>query len=318
MKTARFPARLAGLLPTLALVALAAAPARADAKLRWKFTKGKPYHYTITQKTQMKMVQGPGQEISTVMNQVTDLTWDIKAVDPDGSASMTLTTDRVRIVMDSPVFKLEFDSKDPKDPTGPAAALAPVFRAMVGVPIEMKMSGRGQISDVKVPPKLLDALKNAGPGGAAATNSLASEEGIKTTMSRASLVLPEEAVAPGKSWKSNVELPAPPMGTMALDSTYTYKGPATQDGHKVEKVDLATKVDLKPSDNPQVTVKVKSQDNQGAFYFDNADGYLRGSEVNQKMELGLTVMDQELVQNVETSVKMEPTKPEAGSPGQAK
>jgi hypothetical protein len=298
MKIARSYRRTLACLSAALLVALAAMPARADAKLRWKFEKGKKYSYVVTQKTGGQ--GGPqGQKIE--QTQVMDMTWEVKGVEPDGTADMVQTIDRIQYKLEGPV-SVSFDSKEGKDPSGPLAAAGPLFRALVGAAVELKMSPRGQISDVKLPKQMVDALKNAGPAGSPFT-----EEGMKNMISQATLLLPEEAVANGKSWTDAKSVESP-LGTMALNSTYTYQGPTTHDGKMVEKIGVDINVDIKPKPDAPFQASLTSQDNKGSFFFDNKGGYLMGSEITQKMKMALKVQGQEVVQDIESTMTMEQSK----------
>lgn len=67
-------------------------------------------------------------------------------------------------------------------------------------------------------------------------------------------------------------------------------------------------MEIKPADNSPFEINIAKQDNKGAFYFDNKNGVLRSSDVSQKLQMKIKIMKQEIVQNVETTVTMEPPK----------
>src|SRR4051812_19360867 len=119
------PCRIA--LAALAALVLAQGAARADAPLRWKFTKGKAIHYVLTQKAVSK-TQAQGQLLETTMTQTMDMTWAFTGVNPDGSARMEQTLDRIQFTMESPFGKVAVDTKDDKEAEGPAGAVAKVLR----------------------------------------------------------------------------------------------------------------------------------------------------------------------------------------------
>ena len=77
-------------------------------------------------------------------------------VDAEGNASMVQTVSRMRMKMGGtqPGLEAEYDSKSDKEPEGLMAAIAPMFKAFVGTPIELTMSPRGQISKVVVVTRL--------------------------------------------------------------------------------------------------------------------------------------------------------------------
>src|SRR5258708_1807184 len=95
--------------------ALPSASAQAQTTLRYKFKEGDKLNYVMEQKQEMAM-SFMGNDINTKINQTMDMTWKIGAVDKDGSAKMTQTIDRIRMTMDSPGAKIEYDTKDGKEP----------------------------------------------------------------------------------------------------------------------------------------------------------------------------------------------------------
>jgi hypothetical protein len=95
------------------------------------------------------------------------MSWKVTDVDASGNAEMDQTMDRILLTISGQGNETKFDTK-----TEPAAQEPPplkMLRGLVGSPIHMKMSARGDISDVTVPPKILDAFKGLGPaaGGGA-------------------------------------------------------------------------------------------------------------------------------------------------------
>jgi hypothetical protein len=292
-------------------LAAMASTASADATLQWKFRKGKKYNYAFSMKmASTMMVQG--QKIDTAMTQIIDMTWEIKDVEPDGSARMVQTIDRLRFKMTAPggVANLDFDSREDKPVVGPQAATVGIFKAMVNAPMDMKMTVQGKVSDVKFTPEMAEAIKKAGaPMGG---GSFFSEEGMKDLISRASITLPEGAIAQGKTWNTAFDTKMPMVGTMSADNTYTYLGSAEQTGRKVEKIGVDSKIEIKPDPNSPATVRLKAQESKGTIFFDNVEGFLRGSEINQKMQMIISVMNQEFTQDSETTVTMGLAKPETG------
>jgi hypothetical protein len=285
--------------------------ASADATLKWNFRKGKKYNYAFTMKmASTMMVQG--QKIDTTMTQIIDMTWEIKDVEPNGSARMVQTIDRLRFKMKAPVeaANLDFDSREDKAVEGPQAATVAIFKAMVNAPMNMKMTVQGKVSDVKFSPAMAEAITKAGAplGG----GGFFSEDGMKDLITRASIVLPEGQIAEGKAWNATFDTKMPIVGTMTANNTYTYLGSAEQNGRRVEKIGVDSKIDIKPDANSPVKVSLKSQESKGTIFFDNTEGFLRGSEINQKMQMNLSVMNQEFTQDSETTVTMALAKPESG------
>ncbi len=273
-----------------------AATATADTTLRWKFAVGQKRTYVLTQKTAMKM-EVMGKPVETSFRQTADITWDVKGVDKDGNAEMAQTIDRVRFQMTGPAGKVDLDTTKAGDVPPALEPIAKLFTSVTGdSPFTMKFTPRGEVRDVVVPAKLVDAFKNVGPAGA----MLGNEETLKNVNSLSIVAFPEAAIAPGKSWTALKKMPMP-FGTLVMDTTYTLESASGP----VENIGVDVKVKIEPKEGWPFEVKVKSQQAKGHYRFDNAAGYLKASELVQKLSMNVTVQGQEIAQDLETTVKME-------------
>src|SRR5271166_3003731 len=167
-------------------------------------------------------------------------------------------------------------------------------------PFTFKMNGRGEISEIKVPQKLLDALRQVGP--AANAGGLAPEEGVKNMISQSSLTLAEGPLENGKSWTQQAKVPSP-VGTLVMDRTYTFDGPSPKEAGLLQ-ISVDTKVTLEPAADSNVAVKITSQKTTGEFEFDPHAGRVVSSRVNDKLQMSLSVMGQDLEQSTDTVTSM--------------
>src|SRR5262249_11034826 len=142
---------------------------------------------------------------------VIDVVWTIQSVDADGKAKMTQRIERVRLAMDTPKTRVQFDSKDGK---AADATLEPV-RALIGLELAVTMDARGEISEVKLPDDALKVLKGPKTAG---LGELFSSEGLKKMLNESVLPLPHGAVAKGKSWKRKLGLKL--FGDVKLEDVY--------------------------------------------------------------------------------------------------
>lgn len=277
--------------------------------LRWKFAPGETLKYTMEQQTSQGM-KAQGQEIKTLLKQTVDLHWSVKGV-AGGVADMTQTIDRVRTRIEGPGQVFEFDSSAEKAPEGPIATLlTPLLKALVGAEFSFKMDGRGQLSDIKVPQKLIDSLRQAGP--AATAGGMFSEEGMKNLISQSSLSLPEGNVEKGANWKQQSKVPLPMIGTLLMDKTYTLAGEDEKAPGR-SQITLDTKVTLEPAADSNVAVKIASQQGKGEFSFDNTAGRVVTSRVNDKLNMLISFNGQDLEQSTDTVTTMT-----LGTPGGSK
>jgi hypothetical protein len=239
----------------LLTVALASAlPAAAQTELRWKFTEGKKMNYTMSQDIVTTANIGE-QKIETTMNQVITMTWAVDKLNSDGSAKMTQTIDRMQMTVKSPAGEMTFDSK--------------------------------------VPAKMIEAGKNAGPAGA-----MLSEGGLKNMVTQGSLSFPENALKKDDTWKKQMSIDMPNVGKMVIDTTYKYAGPGEEGTQKIE-ADLNTKIE-----NSSMGLEVKNQKANATFFFDNDKGVLRRSQVSQDMTLSGEAGGQSFSQDIKTKVSL--------------
>ena len=290
---------LSALAATLGVAA--AQPTHGAEALRWKFKPGETLRYTMVQET-IQGMKAMGKDFKTSLNQTVNLHWSVKNVASDGVAELSQTIDRVRTKVEGPGNSFEYDSQTGKEPEGQIASLlTPMLKALVGAEFTFKMSGRGELSEIKVPQKLVDSLRQAGP--AAAAGGMFSEEGMKNLISQSSLTLAEGPLEKGKNWTQQAKVPVPMLGTMVMDKTYTYDGPSTKEAG-VDLILLDTKVTLEPAADSNIAVKITSQKGTGEFTFDPKDGRVVSSRVNDKLQMSLSVMGQELEQTTDTVTSM--------------
>jgi hypothetical protein len=284
----------------------AAAPARADAVLRWKFTPGETLHYVIQQKIVQKVKMGV-TPITMTMTQRMDMSWEVEKVDAKGVASAKHTMTRIQMKMESSQgVMLDYDSASGTEPEGiQGKMLGPVFQAMVNKPISMKMSPRGEISDIQVPQAMIDGFSKL-PGmdkiGSTFFESFAKQPfGLG--------MMPEEAVAPGDTWKEEMEVAMPMMGSMKAQQTYEYLGSEARSGKELEKLRVGLQLDFAAGEEkPAISMKVTEQDTSGTAWFDNVAGRLAETETKSKMKMEITVADMTMESDMEMDavLKLQP------------
>jgi hypothetical protein len=182
------------------------------------------------------------------------------------------------------------------------ATLSKMMDGMIGTPVDLVMSARGEVLSVKIPDKLMDAMKTAGAGGQAFAGAF-SEKGIKQLIEQSSMLLPEKGISPGTTWVQKRSVETAGLGSMDIDTTYTDKGetPGKPDFHKI---DGAVTIQFQQPENPQVSVRVASQDNAATFLFNTAAGHLSRSEVKQNMKMEIMAQGQTVSQNLSQTVSM--------------
>jgi hypothetical protein len=225
----------------------------------------------------MKMgVQGQDFEIKSSMNM--DFSMAVDSVDTaTGNAKVTYKIDGMKMSMSGPMGNMEYDSKSDKEPEGMIAMAAPLFKALTGAPITMTVSPRGEISNVKLPDKLKEEFENLGGG----QMNFFSEDQLKQVMNNGYFELPKEAPNTSTTWNKKLDMKLGPMGTMNMNTTYTYAGKSAP----YDKIN--TKIDMKldPSPTAPVQLKMKTKEATGTILFDNTKGRLQEMKTNIVSEL---------------------------------
>lgn len=271
----------------LALVALllCAASAPAQTTLRFQFKAGQVLDYGADAK--MKMVTSvDGKDLDMRMTMLMEMTLKVVKVLDGGSAAVEIRYGRMKMDVDAPepIGKLTIDSANKEAPDNPAARqMYDALKLMGNFGITATMSPLGEVKDAKMPKELedlFDKLGGGAPGGLGDPSKMLSF-----------LVLPREAVDRGKTWEDKREM-AMPMGKIAMHTTYTYDGPTTVGGAKVEKILLKPRMTFQ-LEKEGVTIKANEEKAKGAILFDNQLGRL--NEMQQTMVMEMRIKQGDMV-----------------------
>jgi hypothetical protein len=266
-----------------------------DAKLRWKFTKGKKYRLEMKQDmTQNMMMQN--QPMETSNKTTTYMTWEVVDVDEAGTAAIESKVERMTMAMNTPMGQFDIDTDEKEDPPGMGAQIAASIRPMIGVTFSQNMDTRGKISDVVIPEGALAGMKNQMGGMGMSADQL------KEMTSKVSPVFPEEDMEIGKSWNQVSESNSP-VGTIEVDNTYKYEGTTTVGDELVHRIGIVTKMAFPAEPNEMgMMIKVTEQDTKGTLYFSQTKGQLMKSEVDQDMTMNITAAGHDIVQKMKQKV----------------
>jgi hypothetical protein len=240
------------------------------------------------------------------------MTWTVKSVDPSGQAELTQTITRIRDQLEGLVGSYTYDTKEGGEPSSVIAApKIPVFKALLGAEVPFKMNARGEPTEVRIPDALAKTLGDLGPAAAAA-GVLFTEDGMKEMIGRSGLVFPEGELAQGKTWTQQSRTSSP-AGTLVMNATYRYEGPAPSDGPDAAKIGLQVqaKIEAAEADPKESTggIKIRSQKSEGTYTFDNAAGRIVRSSLKESIEvaasvkvgLGALAKEMEIIQSNEST-----------------
>ena len=263
--------------------------ARAETPLRWKFKTGDKLQYAVAQRSKV-VVTNSGLDFDVVGTQIADLTCTVGNVDADGTAEMKVVFDRIQMQAASPYGgQFQYDSKSGKTGGGQLWEMVnPLFQASLGQEIHVRVSPRGEVSDIKLPEGLSAILTALEPH---AVPQLMMGGGINASTYRDMLALtfvrlPAKPVAAKATWKLELPEPIGPVAKRTTELTFTSTGPSMHEGRTLERIDVAsqTKVEI-DEDNPDFFLEVTSDEMTGSVWFDANAGRAVDLALRQKLEL---------------------------------
>lgn len=257
----------------------------AQTTLRYKFTEGEKLQYVVEKKTRTTS-SVMNMETESKMNLSMDLVWQVISVKGDGSAQVQFKVTYAKISMGM----VEVDSAQKNTPDEPIAkAASQMVKARAAIDMTGTLLATGEVKDVKVSEKTIEAMKKL-PGG-----ETFDPDSLKSMVS--SFVFPTEAVAKGKTWSSKSEVKTPIFTTIA-ENIYTYDGAVQKEGATLEKISIKPELKIEPA--PKSPIKeVKEVKGSGQLFFDNKAGHIIEAVVNQNMRLELTFGGTDIIQATE-------------------
>jgi Family of unknown function (DUF6263) len=314
-----------------AIASLAATASRlpaAEEKLRWKFAVGEKLDYTMVQDMNMSVTGEKVGQLNSTMRQEMNMTWDVLGVDEKtGDAVIKQKFDQIKMKVSSPIGNFDYDSKSEAVPTGLAAMIAPMYKAMTKGEFEITMTARGEVTDVKIPEDVIAALKAA--PGAAALGDITTETGFKEMIRKGALVLPEVAPKEGDTWSTQVAMNNQ-AGKQIVKTIYKYVGTKEIDGveYAVIKPELkmefdtsaaatseapASKDPATPAEAPQapkqekMAMKIAEQSSDGEVLFNIDKGRLYSTTLQQKVTIDASVAGQAVQQKIDQKIDVKVT-----------
>ncbi len=268
----------------VALAIPAAASAGAEKVLQWKLQPGQTLRYQIVLDMNLRAVVDEGMTPVTPVtfwsNKLTiDIAWTVDAVNDQGIIALTQKVSRIRmkwlyltdlIALAQPEVMREYDSASGKEPEGLPLRSTPMFEAMLDTPIQMKITRRGEINEMKLPPGILESMNDFVGWWACSlvSGDLMRQMGVLN-------VLPEGPVAVGATWSRAITMKVPsPFGrleSLAVETAYRYEGTEIREGRPLEKTSLSMQLKLSGE-------KGDAQTGKGTIYFDAEAGLARETQ----------------------------------------
>lgn len=274
--------------------------AGADEPLRWKFKLGEKLNYDTKQDMTITRTGSPTGPENISMHQEMYTKWQVVGVNEEGEAVVAQKFDRLKIktTLPPPLVSFEYDTKADKPPSGAAAMIEPVFKKLIENEIELTITARGVIKDVKIPSEVTTALKESSI--AAAMGEMATPEGFKKMITRGSLVLPEKTPKPGETVSSKVDVNSPGGGKLIVDTAYRYEGQKDIGGvpHAIFRPSLTLSYDGVNE------AKITQQESSGETLFNIPAGRLNSTTLAHKVTIEADVQGQKVQQKIEQKIEV--------------
>lgn len=268
---------LLGLLVAMALGT--ADEARAEKKLRWKFTPGQKLALELGQRLETD-TSFSNKPVKLVVDVTLRMTWLVDSVEDDGSAQITQSIDSVVMKMSAPPAAIvEFDSTSSKKNTGDAKEIAALVAPFLGAKFMTRFSNRGEVLNVTLPDETTAIFAAADPSSG---QSFFSKERIRQMLRLSAAVMPDQEIKSGAKWEEVAQVDSP-LGKLKQVTTYTYDGEEDREGVALDKIQLAGQLELPPSTSAG-GITLKEQSLSGVVYFNNNLGRVSETQVLQKLK----------------------------------
>jgi hypothetical protein len=264
----------------------------------WKFQPNEVLRYRRTQDRRLT-TEVDDRSVEQKLVRLTDMTLKVGQVRNDGSASLTLTVDRIRLTQTAPTGDTEYDSAHPESGKGDADRLTANLGPMIGMQFSFRLSVAGKVDQAKLTEETEDRLK----GHPAILNALGSPD--KLVFLVPTLPFPEGGAATGQTWDEHSELADALVGTRRLHTTYTLAALSDEGGRRIAEINTSTEVSLDAAPTGPVRMVVEKQTQSGTARFDVEAGKLLSRVERDTMTSRMTMQGKELRQTVASVVTVE-------------
>lgn len=266
-------------------------------QLRWKLPESSELRVETVQS--LNLIQRLGNQTRRTTNATTTwMTWQVKAVRPDGTAEIANRIDRVAVRIEGNIQgKLVYDSDDTSKNEGPGAGeMERIFRPMIGSVTSMVMSPTGEIASIEIADATIEAVEASG------SSQFMNRSTIERMIRDSTPAFPPE-LATGQSWSRQSPMPLAGLGSLVVDSTYTYRGTESVEGRELHRIDNEIRVSFQPEPSARnVELEVIDQSNRGKILFDNQAGRLVSNTVSQDLTMEIRAGGELITQNMQQQV----------------
>jgi hypothetical protein len=223
---------------------------KVDLKLRLK--AGENHEMKMTQHQNIAQTMN-GMEQKMTHTQEMVMGFDCLSVDANGVMDVEITYKSIKMTMEGPMGRMEFDSANPKpvDPNRPdQQMIAAMISAMAGSKLQGKLTPTAKTSDIRGTKEMLAKIREkmgnstAMPGMDKFFDQMFDEKQVKEMTGSMMGAFPAEPVAAGDTWYDTMSM----NFIMPIDIDTTYMLKQRKDG--IAYIDAVAKMDMGDSSKP--------------------------------------------------------------------
>jgi hypothetical protein len=206
-------------------------PDRASETIALRWVEGAKLAWRVEERFEGKL--GAGKGVSSRLL-VVDATWRVASVDEEGSASIVLTVDRVRLEDAQPGRRSSFDTNETARADERTSHVMRLGRDLVGEKVHFGISSDGRVHGLATPKPMKDAAALARIG---TVPRLLGAAGWGQALGSLAL-LPRETVAVDSRWTRSDEREMP-YGRLGIDVDLVFRGRVERDEGFARRIDFS-------------------------------------------------------------------------------
>ena len=196
--------------------------------LKWGFVEGSEQVLQLTNRMEISMPIGFA---SQVMDQSIRMRQTVQSVESNGDATVTVTTEHIRMEGIGPGGDQLYDSDSGNIPTDPAILGA---AAMVGQDYSMVVGADGTVKSIQGTEELVESMRSSFPPEVAPMlGEMFNAETLTEIAQQGVQILPADPISPGGSWQTSFTMPNPLLGEVINTITFVLDGIEERDGRTV-------------------------------------------------------------------------------------
>ena len=196
--------------------------------LKWGFVEGSVQVLQLANRMEISMPIGFA---SQVMDQSIRMRQTVQSVESNGDATVTVTTEHIRMEGVGPGGDQLYDSDSGDIPTDPAILGA---AAMVGQDYSMVVGADGTVKSIQGIEELIESMRSSVPPDVAPMlGEMFNAQTLTEIAQQGVQILPTDPISPGGSWQISFTMPNPLLGEVINTLTFILDGIEERDGRTV-------------------------------------------------------------------------------------